>query len=364
MAMLWITNPMCAGLLGLLLVSCPASAAAADLLFLNRNSPIVDAHNCYPYDGRWTDRIQRALGIGFPVSIEQDLAWYVDPVTGKGRVVVSHSAKAKAQDPELRTYFFERVRPVVERSLQTGDSSHWPLIILHFDFKDVQEPLLHAVCDLLGEYREWITMAVKSPDPNELTPLRAKPIFVITEDSDVQAKVFYDDLPVGSELRLFGSAHTNLPEARNRAELAHVAATLPPEQLLSAAATTYRRWWNSSWFVVEEGGQRKAGAWTQAEMTRLRTLVTRAHSLGYWVRFYTLDGFTPKEGRVNGWFRAYNFGSLATVKVRWKAAIEADVNFIATDQYEALAEFMDSQHKTTSKREAISSGAILRHHGN
>jgi hypothetical protein len=338
-----IANAAWAGLLGSLLVSYAVSAAAADLPFLNRNSPIVDAHNCYPYDGRWADRLQRALTIGFPVSIEQDLAWFVDPLTGKGRVVVSHSSKTTAQDPELRTYFFETVRPLVEKALKSGDSSHWPLIILHFDFKDVQEPLLHAVWDLLGEYREWITIAVKSSDPNELTPLRAKPLLVITEDSDVQAKVFYDDLPVGSELRLFGSAHTHLPERSNRAELAHLAATLPPEQLLPAAATTYRRWWNNSWFLVEEGGQRKAGAWTPADMARLRTLVTRAHLLGYWVRFYTLDGFRAKEGRVNGWFQAYNFGSLAAVKVRWKAAMDADVNFIATDQYEALAEFMNTR---------------------
>ena len=41
--------------------------------------PMVDAHNCYPYDGQWGDRIDRALSAGFPVSIEQDLTWYVDP---------------------------------------------------------------------------------------------------------------------------------------------------------------------------------------------------------------------------------------------------------------------------------------------
>ena len=36
---------------------------------------LLDAHNCYPYDGRWADRIDRALRAGFPLSIEQDLAW-------------------------------------------------------------------------------------------------------------------------------------------------------------------------------------------------------------------------------------------------------------------------------------------------
>ena len=34
---------------------------------------VMDAHNCYPYDGRWADRIQRALSAGAPLAIEQDL---------------------------------------------------------------------------------------------------------------------------------------------------------------------------------------------------------------------------------------------------------------------------------------------------
>lgn len=318
----------------------PASGATVNLQFLNGNRPTVDAHNCYPYDGRWTDRIQRALGSGFPVSIEQDLAWYVDPSTGKGRVVVSHSARANASDPELRTYFFEAVRPILEKGLASGDRSSWPLIILHFDFKDVQAPLLHAVWDVVGEYQDWIVSAVKSPDRHELTPLSRKPILVITEDSDAQEKVFYDEVATGAPLRIFGSAHTNMPEARDKKQLAHAAATLAPEELLSDPPTTYRRWWNNSWSEVEEGGPAKAGAWTSAEMARLRSLVDRAHSLGYWIRFYTLDGFEPEEGRRNGWFEDYNFGSVQAVRLRWRAAIEAGVNFIATDQYEALAEFL------------------------
>src|SRR5580658_21385 len=92
-------------------------AQAPDLDFLNHNQPIVDAHNCYPYDGKWNDRVQRALNSGFPVSIEQDLAWYVDPATGAGRVVVSHTSKPSGQEPTLRQYFFEQVRPVVEKAI-------------------------------------------------------------------------------------------------------------------------------------------------------------------------------------------------------------------------------------------------------
>ena len=51
---------------------------------------LLDAHNCYPYQGQWADRIDRALTTGIPVAIEQDLYWYQDPATGKAWSVVSH----------------------------------------------------------------------------------------------------------------------------------------------------------------------------------------------------------------------------------------------------------------------------------
>ncbi len=320
-----------------------AQAQSSDLDFLNNNRPVLDAHNCYPYDGRWTNRIERALKAGSPVSIEQDLAWYVDPSSGKGRIVVSHSAHPNPGDPALESYFFDRVRPLVEKELASGDHSKWPVIILHFDFKDVQPSLLHAVWDLLGEHQAWISTAPKTADPHQLAPLDRKPILVITEDSDAQEAVFYTAVPVGARLRLFGSAHTNLPKTGTRQEQTHAAATLSPEQLLSEKPTDYRRWWNNSWYEVEEGGQRNAGPWSGQDMARLRALVDHAHALGYWIRFYTLDGFTPALGHENGWFAEYNFGSLEAVEERWRAAIEAGVNFIATDQYEELGKFMRSQ---------------------
>ena len=89
---------------------------------------------------------------------------------------------------------------------------------------------------------------------------------------------------------------------------------------------------------MEEGGQNKAGDWTSAADRRLRALVDHAHSLGYWIRFYTLDGFPPAESM--GWDAGYNFGSRAAVLARWKAALAAGVDFIATDQYEDLAAVM------------------------
>jgi len=318
-----------AGLLG---------AQPAPLDFLNHNRPVLDAHNCYPYEGQWADRIERALRTGFPVGIEQDMAWYVDPVTGKGRAVVSHTAKTKGTEPLLRDYFFERVRPIVEKALKDNDRAQWPIIVVHFDFKDNQAPLLHAVWDILGEYEGWLTTAVKGADPHHLAPFDPKPLLALTEDPDAQEEVFFRQVPVGSKLRLFGSAHTTDLSSRTREERTHLLATMIPEQLLKDRPTNYRRWWNNSWWEVEEGGQHNAGDWTAADDRRLRALVDHAHKLGYWIRFYTLDGFAPGEDK--GWGDDYNFGSRAAVELRWKAALAAGVNLIASNQYEELAAFM------------------------
>ncbi|AEU35311.1 hypothetical protein AciX8_0963 [Granulicella mallensis MP5ACTX8] len=321
-----------------------AVAQGPDLDFLNHNRPILDAHNCYPYEGQWNDRVTRALRSGFPVSIEQDLAWYVDPATGKGRVVVSHTPKPTGQEPTLREYFFEQVRPVIEKAIAQNKKKEWPLVVLHFDFKDNQPAILNAVWQLLGEYEPWLSTAVKTDDPHQLSSIERRPILAITEASDEQEKVFYDQVPVGAKLRIFGSAHDPVnPKGMPMQELMHWAVVTPPEQLLTERPTNYRRWVNSSWYPVEEGGQNHAGEWTQADDARLRALVDHAHQLGYWTRFYTLDGF--KSGDDQGWGGYYNFGSKEAVILRWKAAIAAGVNFIATDQYEDLSPYLKQYEK-------------------
>src|SRR5579862_591843 len=308
---------------------------SSGLEFLNGNKPVVDAHNCYPYNGQWADRLSRALGSGYPKGIEQDLAWSVNAATGKGRVVLSHSAKTTGMEPSLRDHFFEAVRPLIEKALREGMPERWPMIVLHFDIKDNRPELLHAVWDLLGEYESWITTAPKSADKNRLEALSVKPILVFTEDSDAQEKVFYDEVPAGARLRVFGSAHTNRIPGETQSDRAHMAATMAPDRLLSETPTNYRRWWNNSWSEVEEGGQTHAGEWTREDDGRLRALVDHAHRLGFWIRFYTLDGFAPKDNR--GWDAGYNFGSREAVELRWKAALAAGVNLIGTDQYEDLS---------------------------
>ena len=278
---------------------------------------LLDAHNAYPEGGRWTDRIDRALGTGTPVAIEQDLFWYQDPQTGAGRSVVAHGKPFSGQEPSLRAYFFERIRPIVEQALRENRRGEWPIITLNLDFKTDEAAHHKALWDLLGEYEAWLCTAVRVADPAMVQPLRPGPVLVLTGEQDEQQRDFHDVVPVGGMLRLFGAVHT-------------LDAGGPGPR------TNYRRWWNNSWTRIEPEGQPKAGAWTEADEHRLTSAVRAAHDAGLWIRFYTLDGYDPSTS-AGGWSASYNFGSLDAARARWEAAIHAGVDFVAVNQYEEFA---------------------------
>jgi hypothetical protein len=287
---------------------------------------VMDAHNCYPYFEWWGDRIDRALSAGTPLAIEQDLAWHTDPKTGRSWSVVTHGQPTSGTEPTMDQYFFERVRPIVEKALREGNHGNWPLITLNLDFKDNKPEHLAAVLALLRKYRPWLTSAVKGANGTDVQPLDVKPILVLTGEADAQQTIFYDQLQTGDRVLLFGAVHAEDKDP-----------TAPPEVIDAEKATNYRRWWNNPWKVVEADGQPHAGDWTPEKMKRLRALVEHAHANGLWIRFYTLDGATKKELSCNGWFSDYNFGSLAAARVRWRAAISAHVDYLASDQYELVA---------------------------
>lgn len=290
---------------------------------------VMDAHNCYPYYEWWYDRIDRALSAGTPLAIEQDLYWYTDPKTGQSWSVVAHGDPVTGHEPTMDHYFFDRVRPIVEQALKEGNRGDWPLITLNLDLKTEEPAHLRAIWALLAKYQDWLSTAPKTADPPSVQPLTIRPILVLTGESDAQQAVFYDDVPVGSQLLVFGAAHSNTKDPM-----------AAPEVLEPTPATNYRRWWNNPWRVVEEGGQQHAGEWTAADNERLRALVRHAHDHHLWIRFYTLDGATEKEESCNGWFHSYNFGSLSAAQDRWRAARQAGVDYIASDQYERLQTFL------------------------
>ncbi|MBY0504984.1 MAG: hypothetical protein K2X03_13815 [Bryobacteraceae bacterium] len=290
---------------------------------------VLDAHNCYPYDGKYQDRIEVALKTGLPLAIEQDLAWYVDPATGQGRSVLIHGDRPNGSEPNMRDYFFERIRPIVEQALKENRRDRWPLITLNLDFKS-DEPAHHqAVLKLLTEYQPWLTTAPRTATPAVKAPLDWKPVLVLTGVSNAQQKSFHDDIAVGGRLLLFGAGVVTT----------RVADT-PVDQLIPAPSTNYRRWLNAPWSIVEQGGQTKAGDWSKADAARLAAILARARQFGYAMRLYTLNGHEPAVGTAAGWSAGYNFGSRAAVELRWKAAVKAGVDYIATDQYEEFAPFV------------------------
>jgi hypothetical protein len=288
---------------------------------------VMDAHNCYPYFEWWGDRIDRALSAGTPLAIEQDLAWHTDPKTGRSWSVVTHGGPTSGTEPTMEHYFFERVQPIVEKALREGNHGSWPLITLNLDFKDNKPEHLAAVLSLLRKYQPWLTTTAKGTEVTDVQPLDVKPILVLTGESDEQQTVFYDQLQSGDRVLLFGAIHTQGKDP-----------AASPEVIDPGKATNYRRWWNNPWKVVEAGGQPNAGEWTPAKVGRLRALVERAHANGLWIRFYTLDGATKAQLSCNGWFHDYNFGSLDTARMRWRAAIAAHVDYLASDQYELVAQ--------------------------
>ena len=157
------------------LLSLTGSPSAADRLQPGA-SVWLHAHNCYPEKGQWGDRIQRALAVRTSeIAIEQDVAWFVDPSTGRGRIVVSHDAKPDGTEPTLEAHFFDRVRPIVEAALRDNRKDTWPVMVLHLDFK-TNEPAHHqAVWDLLGKYESWLTTAERVADEQRVTPFTPGP---------------------------------------------------------------------------------------------------------------------------------------------------------------------------------------------
>ena len=343
-------NPMRRALFLLLLVAAvlPLGAQSARDASRPGSRSVMDAHNCYPYYEWWSDRIDRALSAGTPLAIEQDLYWYTDPKTGRSWSIVAHGAPVSGDEPTMEHYFFDRVRPIVEHALTEGNRGDWPLITLNLDLKTEEPAHLRAIWALLEKYRDWLSTAPKTADPATPQPLTIRPILVLTGESDAQQAVFYNDVPVGGKLLVFGAVHTNTNNPM-----------APPDVLEPEPESNYRRWWNNPWSVVEQGGQRHAGDWTSADDERLRALVRHAHAHHLWIRFYTLDGATEKEESCNGWFHGYNFGSLAAAEIRWRAAQQAGVDYIASDQYELLGEFLrrtEQAGRDPSPRGAVATG--------
>ena len=169
---------------------------------------LLDAHNAYPEQGLWRDRIDRALATGVPLALEQDLAWVCEPPAPCSSVL-SHNPPFTGEEPTLRDHFFERIRPIVERALAAGDRRDWPIITLNLDFKS-DEPEHHAaVWALLGEYEAWLATAARTESVEDVAALDVGPVLVLTGAADAQRNVI-------SRWRARGRAPPSLRRCRSR----------------------------------------------------------------------------------------------------------------------------------------------------
>ena len=152
-------------------------------------------------------------------------------------------------------------------------------------------------------------------------------MIVLVEDkqNDIKQKFFYDNVPDGGKIRVFGSV--TKPDAN--------------------PITSYRSKKRSSrcWPSIQNNG-----AWTGLTSKRVANTSRRldacgngapakwvnyGHRLGYFMSFYCIDGYTDSENQ--GWDKDYRFASHDAALQRGKALIQAKADFISTDQYEDVA---------------------------
>ena len=73
----------------------------------------------------------------------------------------------------------------------------WPIITLNLDVKTEEPEHLAAIWTLLREYEGWLTTAPRGGRLADVQPLRVGPVLVLTGESDVQRRAFYDAVPEG-----------------------------------------------------------------------------------------------------------------------------------------------------------------------
>jgi hypothetical protein len=265
----------------------------------------ISAHNCYPENSTGNGRLVEALELGID-NIEIDLGWD----EAGARLIVGHDATPRTGVvyPELEAYLV----PALEAHWRKPRPDGAPRV-LTIDWKTEHPGAVRRFKEFLDAHADWFTSAPKAHP----SPLTSRRIMICFSGSD-RAKELYDALIApGGEYRAF--CDTVFGAGGGYRE--DVAAYVP------AAATAYHRFLAFHWGHVERGGPARAGDWTGEESARLEALIEQVHRQGFRVRFYTLNGHT---GPLGG---PYRFTSDAAALIRWKAAVAARADWVATDEY-------------------------------
>lgn len=273
----------------------------------------IGAHNCYPSNSARTDRLVEALRLGID-NIEIDLGWDEE----HARLIVGHDIKARpgVTYPELEAYLV----PALEAHWRTPRADGAPSV-LTVDFKTERPEALAQFTRFLEAHADWFSTAPKAKE----SPLTRRRLTVCLTGSDTIKDLYDSQIPAGGTYRAFRD------RVFGAAEPYRTAVT----EYASARATAYHRFLTVHWSHVERGGPPLAGTWTSSEMARLDALVTLFHGEGFRARFYCLDGHT---GPV---VSPYRFADDASAQIRWRAAARAGVDWVASDEYEAIVQTLE-----------------------
>ncbi len=294
-------------------LACLALCASACLPAADAAFPrqwFLNAHNSYPAGDRGWERLARARRAGL-WAVELDLVWS----QARGHTVINHETKLRGNEPTLEDYFFTPLLPEL-RSLPRDE----PGLLLMIDLKSDHPGPARELHDLLRQHRDLMTRSLRSGD------LRWGPLTVILSENAAAIALFEKLTP--PEEPYLAMAVREPPERKFQE---NIAAYIPQR------ATPFYRLFNFDWKIIERVANPEAGAFTRPERARLEALVKLAREKGYWIRTWTLNATSTM------WGTGRNFGSRHALLTRWRAALAAGVDCIATDEYELAGRFMANE---------------------
>jgi hypothetical protein len=290
-----------------LLLGWAVTAAVADEPMRPRP---ISAHNCYLENTASAERLVEALRLGID-NIEIDLGWD----ESGSRLIVGHDATPRpgVAYADFETYFV----PAIEAHWKEPRPDRAPTV-LTIDWKTSHPDAVRRFREFLDAHPDWFSSAPKA----ENSPLTPRRLTVCFSGSD-QAKDRYDALiPAGGTYRAFRDVVFGAGVNGYRADLA---AYVPKP------SSAYHRFLAFHWSHVERGGPALAGAWTEEDAERLRSLVNLVHKQGFRVRFYCLNGHLgPGVGQ-------YRFRDDDAALLRWQAGKDVGADWIASDEYAEIA---------------------------